>query len=201
MKVAALVLAGGAGQRFGGAKLLAPLAGRALIDHALDAAAAAADEITVVVGHDPAVADHARGWARANQRPVRIVVVSDPAEGMGASLRTGLASLDPDTDGAFVYLGDMPCLPPGIAEPLARALAAGAGAAAPRCAGRRGHPVLLGRELIARHPRIAGDRGAAALLADAANFVTVETSDDGVLFDVDTEADLAEAERRLSGES
>ena len=45
-----IVLAGGASSRFGSDKLAAPLDGRPLLHHALDAVAAVADHVIVVVG-------------------------------------------------------------------------------------------------------------------------------------------------------
>ena len=47
--IGCLVLAAGAGSRFGGPKQLAPLAGRPLLEHALRAAAAAPVDRVVVV--------------------------------------------------------------------------------------------------------------------------------------------------------
>ena len=50
---------------------------------------------------------------------------------MGASLRTGIASLPADADGVFVFLGDMPRVPAAVLAPMAEALVEGALAAAP----------------------------------------------------------------------
>lgn len=191
MKLSSIVLAGGAGERFGGRKLSAALAGRPLLEFALDAAASAAPDLVVVIGAAPEVADLVHEWSKVGCRPFRIVAADDPSEGMGASLRAGLAALPVDVDGAFVFLGDMPWIPASVIAPLARALAAGAAAAAPVFAGQRGHPVLLGRGLIAQYDRIAGDRGAGELLRSEAGVVLIDVDDDGVLFDVDTPEDLA----------
>ena len=196
MKLAAVVLAGGAGERFGGAKLAAPLGGRPLLAFALDAAAAAAADIIVVAG--PNLAELALAWSRCAGREVRMVAAPDEGEGMGASLRVGLAAARAGVDGVFVFLGDMPFVPLAIPRKLADALAGGVAAAAPAHRGRRGHPVLLGLRLIAQRARIGGDRGAADLLAIETGLVLIDTDDDGVVFDVDTPDDLAEAVRRLA---
>ena len=198
MKLACVVLAGGAGERFGGGKLGMMLGGRPLLAYALDAAAAAGGDIVVVVGASPVATDLARAWASARRTGLRLVAAVDQTEGMGASLRAGLGAVDADPDGAFVFLGDMPFVPPTIAPLLAAALAGGAAAAAPTFGGVRGHPVLLGRRLIERRSLISGDRGAGGLLAREPGVVLVESDSDGVLFDVDTPADLAAASARIS---
>ena len=196
MKLASVVLAGGAGERFGGQKLSTLLAGRPLLIYALYAAAAAAEDIVVVVGTTPDVAGLAHSWSRTAHRIVRVVAAANQGEGMGASLRAGLDAVAPDEDGAFIFLGDMPFVPISIFPPLVRALAEGAPAAAPTYNGRRGHPVLLGRQLIARRSLVVGDRGAGDLLSGEQGLILIDAGDDGVLFDVDTSDDLVEGIRR-----
>lgn len=190
----ALVLAAGAGARFGGGKLLAPWRGGVLLGGALAAAfAAPARKVTVVWGADRRVADAANAWASAQGEEHRLVLVEAAAhaDGLSASLKAGLASLPPDSAGAFVFLGDMPRVPHTVLEPLAQALAGGAAAAAPTFEGRRGHPVLLGKALFAQLAVLEGDRGAGALLTRLGpGLATVAAADDGVLYDVDRPEDL-----------
>jgi len=160
-----------------------------LLDAALAAAfAAPARSVMVVTGAD---AEVVAGAAQAFDARVRIVHAPDHAEGMGASLRTGVASLPADAAGAFVFLGDMPRVPVGVPASLATALAAGAPAAAPVFAGRRGNPVLIGRDLFPDLLRLTGDAGARAVLQGLGDrLALVEAPDDGVLFDVDEPSDL-----------
>jgi molybdenum cofactor cytidylyltransferase len=185
----AIVLAAGSGSRFGGRKLLAPWGQGVLLDAALAAAfAAPARSVTVVTGSD---AEAVAAAARAFDPRVRIVHAADHAEGMGASLRAGIASLPADAGGALVFLGDMPRVPLRVLAPLAEALAAGAPAAAPIFQGRRGNPVLLGRELFPDLLKLTGDAGARSVLQGLGErLALVEAPDDGVLFDVDERGDL-----------
>ncbi|HEV2530670.1 nucleotidyltransferase family protein [Phenylobacterium sp.] len=185
----AVVLAAGSGSRFGGRKLLAPWGDGVLLDAALAAAfAAPARSVTVVTGSD---AEAMAVAARAYDPRVRVVHAADHAEGMGASLRTAIASLPTDAAGAFVFLGDMPRVPHGVLQPLAEALATGAAAAAPMFEGRRGNPVLLGRELFPELLHVTGDAGARAVLQGLGDrLARVEAPDAGVLFDVDEPGDL-----------
>src|SRR5579863_5662737 len=100
----AIVLAGGAGSRFGGGKLTVPWRGGALIDGALAAAfAAPARGVVVVTGADGKVeaAAHAFAECTGQSDRLRVVHCPDHAEGMGATLRAGAAALPPDAAGAF----------------------------------------------------------------------------------------------------
>jgi len=187
--VAAVVLAAGSGRRFGGGKLLAPYRGAPLLHGALAAAkATGAETVTVVTG---AESEAVAAAARAYDPAVRIVHASDHAEGMAASLRAGLASLGPGIDVALVFLGDMPRVPHRVLAPLFRAVRDGAPAAAPLFHGRRGNPVALSRSLFDAAMGLSGDAGARGLLQSLGDrLALVESPDDGVLFDVDEQADL-----------
>lgn len=184
-----IVLAAGSGRRFGGGKLTAPYGEGPLLDGALAAAfAAPARSVTVVWGADEGVLEAASRFADRTGQTERLHLVRNlhHDEGMGASLRTGIASLAPDAAGAFVFLGDMPRIPHGIAPKLAEALAAGARAAAPIHGAQRGHPALFSAELFPALLSLAGDRGAGWLLGAMTRGLTlIPTDDDGVLFDVD----------------
>lgn len=193
--IEAIVLAAGAGARFGGGKLTAAWRDGVLLDGALSAAfAAPCRTVAVTFGADPAVAKAARAFAErkgATDR-LRLIEAADHAEGLAASLRAGLASLPADAAAAMIFLGDMPDLPLRIGEALADALAPGTEAAAPVWEGRRGHPVLIRRSLFAQVAALRGDRGAGALLAALGpRLAQVPAPSDGVLFDIDRCEDLA----------
>jgi len=191
----AIVLAAGSARRFGGGKLTAAFAGRPLIEGALAAAfATQARSVVVVTGADAAsVAEAARAFAGRTGRSdrLRLVHAEDHAEGMGASLRRGVQALPADAAGVFVLLGDMPRLPHAVMDDLARAVRAGASAAAPVFKGERGHPVLFGAGLLPQLATLSGDEGARAILRGLGDrLALIEAPDDGVLFDVDTPGDL-----------
>jgi molybdenum cofactor cytidylyltransferase len=187
LRLDAVVLAAGFGARFGGRKLTAPWRGGRLIDGALAAALAApVREVVVVTGADAGVADRLGEGER-----VRLVHAPDHPDGMAASLKAGVAALSADCEGVFVFLGDMPLIPPDVPPALAAALARGARAAAPAFEGRRGHPVLFGRSLFPALARLEGDEGAREVLRGlGADLAIVPTSDPGVLIDVDAPGDL-----------
>ena len=185
----AVVLAGGAGARFGGGKLTHPWRGGALIDGALAAAfSAPARTATVVTGADAGVEAAARTFAERTGEAARLRIVhcEGYAEGMGATLRAGIASLPPDAAGAYVFLGDMPAIPAAILPFLASALVTGAAAAAPHYQGQRGHPVLFSASLFPQLKALTGDQGARDVLrALGDGLALVDTDDAGVLIDID----------------
>ena len=185
----AVVLAAGSGSRFGGGKLLASWGAGVLLEGALAAAfAAPVRSVTAVIGSD---ADAVAAAARDFDPRVLVVHAHDYAEGMGASLRAGIASLPADAAGAFVFLGDMPRAPTAVLAPMAEAVRAGALAAAPVFGGRRGNPVLLARDLFPELLALTGDAGARGVLQDLGDrLALIEAPDDGVLFDVDLRSDL-----------
>jgi molybdenum cofactor cytidylyltransferase len=159
--IGGLVLAAGAGERFGGPKQLALLDGRPLLEHVLAALdAAGLDRIVVVLG---ARAEEVRGAVALHG--AEVVVAEDWAEGMGASLRAGVAALG-DCDAIAVVLGDQPLIG---AEAIARVLAARGGdalAARATYGGVPGHPVVLERAVFDRLRSLHGDEGARSVLRE-----------------------------------
>ncbi len=196
----AIVLAGGAGSRFGGDKLIAPWRGGVLIDGALRAAfAAPVRTVTVVTGANDRVADIAHAFAeRAGEHSrLNLVHCPDYAEGMSRTLRAGIAALPSDASGAFVFLGDMPLIPPAILPALAAKLQGGASAAAPFYKGQRGHPVLFSRDTFPALLSLGGDQGAREVLQSlGAKLGLVATLEAGVVVDIDTRGDLEQLEGR-----
>lgn len=186
----ALILAGGAGRRFGGGKLLADLAGAPVIRRVTERVLGAGfAEVVMVTGAEGASLRPAtEGLA------CRIVAAPDWAEGMAASLRAGFGALAPGARGVCVFLGDMPLVPVALSASLAAAAEAAGYAARPRHAGKPGHPVAFTRAAFADLAALEGDTGATALLKARPEAVAyLDTADSGVLLDIDTPADLAAA--------
>ena len=161
-RFAAIVLAAGAGSRFGGGKLLAPLEGRPILQHVLERLEAAdLDEVIVVVGAD---ADAVEGAIDASA--ARLVVNPAPDEGLSSSLKVGIGALSDDTDAALIALGDQPLLPPRAVRALLEADAQpGRPIVVPVYGDGIGrNPVLLRREAFALIDQTTGDRGLGPLI-------------------------------------
>lgn len=184
----ALVLAAGAGSRFGGDKMLADWRGRPMIAAAVDVALAApVESVTVVLGcRAPAVA----AVLPADELRLRWLTCADWATGLSASLRAGLAALPVDAAGCVVFLGDMPMVPPGLAGEALSLLQGGAPAVETRSHGMPAHPVAFARGLFKCASALVGDQGARAFLADVHGVVTISTDDPGSVLDIDRSQDL-----------
>lgn len=138
------MLAAGASARFGSPKQ------HLLLERVLERVRHARDvgEIVVVAGAHPLETD------------ARVVDCADWERGPGASLRCGLAALDPATEAAVVVLADGPNLDPGAIDRVVIAWRDQAGdVVAASYRGERGHPVVLGRAVWSHVP----DEGARAL--------------------------------------
>lgn len=188
----ALILAGGAGRRFGGGKLFADVAGTPVIRRVAEAVALAGfAEVVVVTG-----ADDAGIRTALTGLDLRIIHAADWAEGMAASLRCGTAALAAEGEGVCIFLGDMPLVPVSLCPALTKAAGQAGYAARPLFEGKSGHPVAFTRAAFADLMTLQGDQGAIPLLRERASDVAyLDTADSGVLLDIDTPADLAAVTR------
>jgi molybdenum cofactor cytidylyltransferase len=184
--IVGILLAAGAGTRFGGDKLMHPLPdGRPMAVAAASALVRALPESVAVVrpGNDALE----RALAAAG---LTVTVCADAAEGMGASLAHGIRSTD-DAAGWVIALADMPFVKPATIAAVAQKIAAGATLCAPSVGGLRGHPVGLSAAYRSELEALHGDAGARDILRrDAARLELVAVDDSGVLRDIDARADL-----------
>jgi CTP:molybdopterin cytidylyltransferase MocA len=189
VNVGGLVLAAGSSSRFGSPKALAELDGRPLLQHVLDAAAAAhLQPVIVVLGESAPAIERRIRW-----RTERRIRNPDPARGLSSSLRDGLADLSaiaPRVD-AVVLLGDQPRTSPAVIRALVEAAdLSDRPIVAPRyAAGGGSNPVFIRRDAFRIAREAENDRGLGPILIARPELVTwidVEGSNP----DVDTPADL-----------
>ena len=198
-RVAAVVLAAGRSTRMGGPnKLLADIARRPLVRIAAEEALASrAKPVIVVTGHQREQVETALAGL-----PVQFVHNPDFADGLGTSVRAGLAAVPADADGAIVCLGDMPQVDAGLIDRLIAAFDPDQGALVvmPTFEGRRGNPVLWSRRFFPDLTAIEGDVGARHLIGRYSEAVVeVPLAGKAALVDVDTPEALVGVRAEIEG--
>jgi molybdenum cofactor cytidylyltransferase len=188
-RAVAVVTAAGSAERFGGKKLLAPIAGEPLLDHTIRSLLeGGVSEVIVVVGTDGR-AELERDVNALNDPRVRPVENPDPSRGMFSSIQVGVATANGDA--LVVIPGDMPYVRPETVRAVLAKYRERSAIVSPRYKGKRGHPVVMPLSL----------RDEIALTAPTANLhevikqhqderVDLDVDDVGVVRDVDTPADL-----------
>lgn len=182
-----ILLCAGFGRRFGGDKLLAPLADGTPV------AVASARTLLAALGRAVAVLRPGQTGlaARLAETGIEVLIRPQAEQGMGASLAAAV-QFQPQASGWLVALGDMPWVSEDTHRQVALALQWGASIVAPFHQGQRGHPVGFGAAWGADLAGLSGDEGARALLRQQAAQVTcIDVDDPGCLRDVDTPQDLA----------
>ena len=188
-RIAAIILAAGASHRYGAEdKLLADLAGKPVLAHVLETAAALklSRKIVVVDPRAPRIA------ALSEQFDVEIVENTRAADGMGGSIAAGAKHLD-HIDAAIITLGDMPFVAASTFRALISAfqLAPDKTICAPVFRERQGHPVLFGKSHFQQLATLDGDKGARRIInAHQDALLSVPVNDQGIVADIDRPSDL-----------
>jgi len=197
-RVSAILLAAGAGSRFGGDKLLASYKGRPLVETVLSQLhEVPVNEIIAVVGDLTG-----EGGVRLRQVCLLYgaIIAENPRweEGISSSVKRGLAACSPDTDAAVIVLGDQPLVGAVAVERLLEAHEGGASVAVATYGGRRRNPALFARRTWPMlGEELSGDEGARGFLERHPEMVTeVACADVADPADVDTREDLRRLEAR-----
>lgn len=163
--IVGLLLAAGAGRRFGADKLLAPLNdGRSVAATACAALSAGVDRVVAVVRVGDAALSRQLQACGAT-----VLKCAEANQGMGASLAFGVAQSP--AAGWLIALADMPFIETSDVARVADALRAGAPIAALGSPQDHAHPVGFSARFGKQLMQLGGDRGARALLAAHANDV------------------------------
>jgi molybdenum cofactor cytidylyltransferase len=193
-RIAAIILAAGGSRRLGTPKQLLCIDGESLVRRAARVALASrCRAVFVVLGaHAAAVG------AELDGLPLGRVTNRAWREGMGSSIRAGIASVarDRSFDAALLLLADQPGVTAALIDRLANELDAGdADLVACTYAGTVGAPALFARRYFPALQALRGDRGAKSVLLAHADAV-VQVPFPAAALDVDTHADSRRLTRR-----
>jgi molybdenum cofactor cytidylyltransferase len=183
----AVILAGGASTRMGRPKLALPARGEPMLRRVARAALASrCGEVIVVLGGDA-----------ETYRPlldgldVRVAHNPVPEEGIGSSIRTGVAAVRAGAPGVVVLLADQPFVTVGAIDRLIEtADASGRRVVASSFDETIGPPAFFHRDLFPELLALTGDRGARAVIDRHAGDRILVPLDPAAAPDVDTPADL-----------
>ena len=137
------------------------------------------------------VTGHQRERVQAALAGLSVTCVHNPhyADGLGTSLKSAIAALPTEVDGAIVCLGDMPQVDAALIDRLIGAIDPDKGAlvAVPTIDGKRGNPVVWSRRFFPDLMAVEGDVGARHLIGRYAEAVVeVPVSGNAALTDIDT---------------
>ncbi len=204
-ELAGILLAAGSSRRFGGdqPKQLLTIAGEPLIRRSARVAiqAGLGCLVAVVAGEESNMGDDVTHALEG----LNIQVVPNPRhrQGQASSIRRGLMNLlatEPTPPQGCLFLpADQPFLTERLIRRLLETFAGPTSIVLPEANGRRGAPVLFGRDYFPLLEELRGDRGGRSLLPGLAQHIrVVETPDPLELFDIDTPEDYRRAIREMA---
>lgn len=181
-----IVLAAGQSRRMGAPKPLLELGGRTLIEIVLDNPflSNAGVQTVVVTGHESQALQARIGHS------VPSVYNPHYEAGRMSSVQCGLAALETETGGAFVWPVDCPLVPEAVFHRLSEAFRDAERICIPTFEGRRGHPPLIGSahfaDILAYGP---GHPLRDHYKSRAGSIIHVETGTETVLHNINTPED------------
>jgi molybdenum cofactor cytidylyltransferase len=191
-----LVLAAGASRRLGQPKQLVKIGGRPLLHRVVaNAVSVAGHAVSVVIGAHASELTHLLAHS-----PASVVVNREWEEGIGSSIRRGMASLPARCEAVMVLLGDQIGI---TTEDLRRLASAWNGEPSVIAASiyeqRLGVPAIFPHVFFSELAELRGDEGARKIIERNQYRVTSVPMPNGAI-DLDTPEDLARLQRNYNNE-
>ncbi len=184
MKCDAVVLAAGYSSRAGTNKMTLTIDNKAILERVIETLLAVCDKIIVVGGHNY----NSIKLITNKYKNVKLIENTKYHLGMFSSVKCGVREMTGDF---FLIPGDYPL----VKQTTYKALLEGKGDfIVPEYKGRRGHPVLIKKNLIKpinKEPMESNLK----LFRDKCNTEFIQTDDEGILIDLDTMEDFENIKR------
>jgi molybdenum cofactor cytidylyltransferase len=188
VKVAAIILAGGASRRMGTPKALLDFRGETFLDRLIRIFGETCDSVTVVLGHDRSIQARISRGNLAN-----FVVNPDYEKGQLSSLQCGLQAVPGDADAVLFTPVDCPAVELCTVAKMLAAMSTGKRFVVPRWDERHGHPVLFSACMISEFLKLPAEAEARTVVRSNISCTTyVDVNDPGIVRDVDNPEAYAE---------
>lgn len=189
--ISGVLLAAGAGRRFGGQKLLESLEATPLVCTTVTACLGSRlEEIVVVTGTNSDIENAVHSHYPAEPR-LRYATNSDPGRGLMSSLKVGLRALSPGATAAMVIHADMPMVSARTIDQLVLEHSWHGGIVIPVCGDRELHPRVIPRGLFDEFLDLPDDaRGTDVIDRYRADVTRVPFDDVREFMDIDVPNDI-----------
>lgn len=190
MKIGIILLAAGAGKRFGGNKLMAEVSGKPMYLHGMEKMSSVKKAaFKAVVTGNPVIAEEGR------KRGFITVENLQPELGISRSVCLGVEALETMApDGLMFMVCDQPWLQMSTLETLIDAY--DGGILVLKCRGQAGNPVIFSKDYFSELKSLSGDRGGRQIIerySDRVKFLEIDEPEE--LRDIDFQKDLKKDKR------
>jgi molybdenum cofactor cytidylyltransferase len=192
--VTGIVLAAGLGSRMKTTKQLLLYKGKPLLHHVLSSARASClGKIVMVLGYESRTIQE-----NIDLTSVEVVYNKLYQTGQSSSIKAGLSAVPQQHQAALFLLGDQPLLHSRVIDQLIQRFQENKGGIViPTSRGKRGNPVLIGRQFFSELEEISGDTGGRSLFQNHREKIDyLDVMDDAIHADIDTPEDY---ENLISG--
>ena len=184
--ITAIILAAGLSRRMEGQnKLLLPFQDQTLIKTVTDKVVSTGfNDIIVITGHEKERIEES-----LKNCPVKIIWNPEYAQGMSTSIKAGILSSKPGTNGYMIFLADMPFITKKIIKIIIETFYSSSPRAivVPLYKSRRGNPVLFSKVYQEELLALKGDTGGRSIVENHEDeVIEVPISDQQPISDIDT---------------
>lgn len=199
--ISAVILAAGSSSRMGEPKQVLSLGSSTMLEHVIQLALHEDfAEVITVIGNE---AQMIKETILIENPRFHWIVNENHLSGQSTSLKAGVASVHESHNNIMVFLGDTPFISPATIQEVVQVAqqkleeSSESFVIRPVYRGIAGHPVFFGNINKSLFTQLEGDVGAKKLFSQVTNYIQVDVTDDGILFDVDTKEEYKRAKKRI----